>query len=386
MSSDVHGAISNFNSFKSLAHYERMQGALTGNYRAPVTVEIDPVVACNHGCWFCIAEQFMAKTPTKEKIADSGVIMNYMNRFPEWGVKGIVFVGGGEPTLHPDFADMVRHAHASGLEIGLITNGSRLNRPDVMSALKDCARWIGVSFDAATRETHKKLHIASAHDFDSALNGMQELALAGKAVTLKYVLSPWNLEEAPHAIELASAYNIPEVYYRPAYMGLYDNTPALQERAKAHGMDWLYNPNDPDGPASQKQFWIEVNEAIRHIEAHLESFNSKVEVSKRVRAPISKKKVEDFLTGNRSPKCYATPLLCVMSGDGKVHLCCDRREEDFLTLCDYTKEDMIELWGSDRHKAIIESINVKACPRCRLEIHNQIIHSMNDDTLQVNFI
>lgn len=74
------------------------------------------------------------------------------------GCDAITIAGNGEPTLHPEFEQVVaglralRDAHAPGASLVLLTNGTRLRAPQVRRALRLLDRPF-VKLDAADEET-----------------------------------------------------------------------------------------------------------------------------------------------------------------------------------------------------------------------------------------
>lgn len=75
---------------------------------------------------------------------------------PTWipGVEAVCIAGGGEPLINPAIADFIDRLIQNGIEVGVVTNGLMIYR--YIDALSQCT-WIGVSIDAATRETYNKL-------------------------------------------------------------------------------------------------------------------------------------------------------------------------------------------------------------------------------------
>ena len=62
--------------------------------------------------------------------------------------------GGGEPLLNPHTPEFIDRVTAHGVQVGLVTNGTRLL--DAVDALSQCT-WIGVSVDAGTDATFNRL-------------------------------------------------------------------------------------------------------------------------------------------------------------------------------------------------------------------------------------
>lgn len=80
--------------------------------------------------------------PTRDEVAQA--LKRRLNSMAEEDMKPdvITFAGNGEPTLHPDFADIIndtisiRDNHCPGARIAVLSNASRLKSPQVFEALK----------------------------------------------------------------------------------------------------------------------------------------------------------------------------------------------------------------------------------------------------------
>src|SRR3989442_7393263 len=82
----------------------------------PLLVQIIPIRRCNIDCGYCNEyDKVSAPVPTQtmkqriDKLADLGT--------------SVVAFSGGEPMLHPDLDDLIRHIRRRGMMAGLITNG-----------------------------------------------------------------------------------------------------------------------------------------------------------------------------------------------------------------------------------------------------------------------
>jgi MoaA/NifB/PqqE/SkfB family radical SAM enzyme len=51
-----------------------------------------------------------------------------ISQFHQIGLSGVEFTGGGEPTLHPQFNEIVEFCYDIGLKVGLCTNGAKLDK------------------------------------------------------------------------------------------------------------------------------------------------------------------------------------------------------------------------------------------------------------------
>jgi len=99
------------------------------NPRLPVLAHIIPIRRCNLSCTYC--NEF-------DEVSDPVPLAEMKKRIDKLADLGtaICTLSGGEPLLHPDLDDIIRHMRKRGLIAGLITNGyflvperiERLNR------------------------------------------------------------------------------------------------------------------------------------------------------------------------------------------------------------------------------------------------------------------
>ena len=97
--------------------------------RHPVLAHIIPMRRCNLSCSYCNEYDAVSKPVALE------TIFQRIDKLASLGTT-IVTVSGGEPLLHPELDDIIRHIRQHGMIAGLITNGylltadriGRLNR------------------------------------------------------------------------------------------------------------------------------------------------------------------------------------------------------------------------------------------------------------------
>src|SRR5438132_11529558 len=82
----------------------------------PLPVQIIPIRRCNIDCGYCNEyDKVSEPVPT-------GVMKQRIDRLAELGTSVVAF-SGGEPMLHPDLDELLRHIRSRGMMAGLITNG-----------------------------------------------------------------------------------------------------------------------------------------------------------------------------------------------------------------------------------------------------------------------
>jgi MoaA/NifB/PqqE/SkfB family radical SAM enzyme len=82
----------------------------------PLLVQMIPTRRCNIDCGYCNEyDKVSEPVPTD-------VMKRRIDRLAGLGTSVVAF-SGGEPMLHPDLDDLIRHIRARGMMAGLITNG-----------------------------------------------------------------------------------------------------------------------------------------------------------------------------------------------------------------------------------------------------------------------
>jgi hypothetical protein len=118
------------------------------------SINFDLTTACNHNCAFCVDADVL-NTQKPFKYTD---ICDTIDTLIENGLRSVILIGGGEPTLHPDFEAIVKHIKENGLQLGIVSNGSRNDK--VLNILPFLQKhdYIRFSIDAATEKTYQKIH------------------------------------------------------------------------------------------------------------------------------------------------------------------------------------------------------------------------------------
>ena len=149
-----------FNSFKLMAHVYRWEKIVRGNpIPQPVLVTVDPVNACDLNCIWCNSAYVLgARTGimSKKLLLDVARFLSEWKSAPDWhgGVEAVCIAGGGEPLLNPSIGDFINSLVKHGIGVGIVTNGTSIDK--FIEPLSKCT-WVGVSVDAGSGETFKKL-------------------------------------------------------------------------------------------------------------------------------------------------------------------------------------------------------------------------------------
>jgi wyosine [tRNA(Phe)-imidazoG37] synthetase (radical SAM superfamily) len=138
-------------------------------------------------------------------------------------------IGGGEPTLHRDFGEIVRYIKSKKLQVGIVTNGSRLEKIEAVVEALQKKDWIRISIDAAGEKVFQDLHKPKTR---VTLNGILEKARTVKkknpVVSLGYsFVIVWkgveingkklhpNMDEIARSVERAGEFSFDYISFKP---------------------------------------------------------------------------------------------------------------------------------------------------------------------------
>jgi organic radical activating enzyme len=106
-----------------LARHKELGTYLSGEFVAPINIEISPSGECNAACSWCFYRQEKAVIHGLDGVMFKESRMSgLIEEFAGMGVKSISWTGGGEPTKHPSFGTFAEWTHWAGLKQGLFTN------------------------------------------------------------------------------------------------------------------------------------------------------------------------------------------------------------------------------------------------------------------------
>ncbi len=117
--------------------------------RAPLVVELDPTSFCDLACHGCVSEELL-----NNGCIGRDRLIRLVSELGDIGVKVVIFIGGGEPLLHPAIGDAIKILYERGVQVGVTTNGTLIHR--VLNTLAEKATWTRVSVDAGTREMYAR--------------------------------------------------------------------------------------------------------------------------------------------------------------------------------------------------------------------------------------
>ncbi len=139
---------------------------------APICLTWELTYACNLSCVHCLSSSGR-RDPRELSTAECRAVIDELERMQVFYVN----IGGGEPTVRPDFWELVAYATERHVGVKFSTNGVQIT-PDVARRLA-AADYVDVqiSLDGATEEVNDA--VRGAGSYATALRAMRNLADAG---------------------------------------------------------------------------------------------------------------------------------------------------------------------------------------------------------------
>lgn len=207
---------------------------------APLSINLDLTTACNYACDHCIDWDIL-NSGKQHLYAELIASLDHM---AARGLRSVILIGGGEPTVHPRFRDTVRHCKSLGLQVAIVTNGSYNDRiADVVDCM-DERDWIRLSLDSGTDATFQAMHHPKkAITLEAICEGIPPLRERNPAprVGFSYVIvwdgvaraadappSLENIDEIPLAAALAKAHGFDYISFKPMLTRAEDGAEVLE--------------------------------------------------------------------------------------------------------------------------------------------------------------
>lgn len=360
---------------KAIWHTEKIHALQNHEQIAPTEIQIDLEAYCNDNCSFCsyrkedgynnemlklikgeAHEEFkpIGKPSPASRIPDEFADI-LPTQMVEANIPAIEITGGGEPTLWPKFDKLVKNLHQLDIEIGLVTNGSNLSNDRINLISKACL-WIRISMDAATQETHKKIHRTGNDDFERRLQNIRRIAIKKHkdlVLGISFIITPDNFKEIEETCELYSSI----------------------KGINSLRFSWMY---DKEGKAGLTQYQIDIIRQVldKRILAHQrKDFHIFYE---KDRIDLYSRPNDDFNT------CYYQRFVWAIGADCKVYPCCIMKyhpDYAFGDISNYSLKYLIEKMAEK-----MDNLDVTRCRPCWLRNRNKAIGRAVEKPIHHNFI
>jgi mycofactocin radical SAM maturase len=167
---------------------------------SPICLTWELTYACNLSCVHCLSSSGR-RDPNELTTDEAKGVIDELERMQVFYVN----IGGGEPTVRPDFWELVDYATAHHVGVKFSTNGVKIT-PDVAVRLAGSDYVdVQISLDGATADVND--HVRGPGSYDTALRAMQNLADAGmRGFKLSVVCTRQNIPQLDEFKAIADRY------------------------------------------------------------------------------------------------------------------------------------------------------------------------------------
>ena len=337
---------------KLLGHLDRLHALNEGSVAPPINVEIDLCNRCSLGCDWCHFAHTHTRGPLANRrsvevgdLMDTALAEKILSELAVYGVRSVTWTGGGEPTLHPDYLAIMEVGYRQGLDQGLYTNGCHITS-EAAKRLANDLEWAYVSLDEPDRASYEQSK--GVDRLYSACRGVTELAAAGLTVGAGFLLHADNYRRTGEMIDLAASLGASYVQFRPAIefdAALPAVPTGFREWAKA----------------------LDIRDNGDKIPVDFDATRFKAYAN---------------WSGHGYNTCLWSGLQTVITPDGRVWTCCNKRGEVGESLGDLSKEPFEAIWG----RRWLAPVNGRCRVMCRGHVGNQALYQILSEQPHRNFV
>ncbi len=349
---------------KALYHEDKIMDLKRGRSIIPTEIQIDPEAFCNDNCEFCsyrkedgYNNEMLKMLGDEAKPSDDhkaigrpgidsripkDILLDIPFQMVDAGIPAIEITGGGEPTLHPNFEQFYKNCGECGLDIGLVTNGSRLN-DNIINMIKKHGQWVRISMDSSNAETHKKIHRTPNWDFEKRLMNVKKLVNAKPdtlTVGISFIITPDNVHDIEDAARLFSRIGVDHIRF-----------------------SWMFDKQGTAGLTAEQIEWI--GETIPALQTELNRDDFQIFNEKN--------RIQLYTAKNEFKTCNFQRFVIAIGADCGLYPCCIMKyNKDFQygNLKDHKLEDIVKSWNTEK---FMQNLNPKSCYPCWLSDRNKSI-------------
>ena len=341
---------------KLLHHVDRLAELRAGVMPAPINIEVDLSNRCSLGCEGCHFGYTHTRGPLANSAKPAGVqemgdlmdvhmAKRLLDEAYIMGVRSVTWTGGGEPTLHPNFDEIISY---SMLPQGVYTNGCHIS-PARARLMRARMAWVYVSLDYANRFDYK-LH-KKADKFEDAITGIARLSDAHGEATIGVGFLLWreNWTQAHEMMQLAFTQGADYVQFRPMILHKLEAPGEIQEDT-----GWM--------------------EAIIPMLETLKKYPGVI---------VDVDRFKNYMNwqGHGYKTCWWSALQTVITPNGNLWTCVNRRGFDGDCIGNLDKDTLYNIWQEHQIKQVDHDCRVF----CRGHIPNTVLDKVMSNSNPHNY-
>jgi radical SAM protein with 4Fe4S-binding SPASM domain len=288
----------------------------------PISISFEPTTSCNLRCPECPSG---LRSFTRETgMLDPDFFRKTIDELYK-DILYLTFYFQGEPFLHPQFAEMVKHASAKKIYTATSTNAHFLNDETAKKIVESGLDRLIISIDGTTQETYEQYRIGGS--LEKVLSGTKNVVkwktvLKSKTPHLifQFLVVSHNENQVDKLHTLAKEIGVEEVIFKTAQVYDYKNGHDLIPGNEKYSR-YKKNANGT---------WSIKNKLLNH--------------------------------------CWKMWHSCVITWDGKIVPCCFDKDASHI-MGNLKQENFSAIWSSDSYKNFRQSLlksrsEIEICKNC----------------------
>lgn len=345
-----------YSPYKAVLHADKLRQLQKGEMITPLFAQIDLTNTCNLNCNFCsykvgnYSPDHMKDFKMSDRISLE-VIKKSFKDMRMLGVKAIEITGGGEPSLHPNYKEIIKYAKELEFELALVTNGTLLDDESI-ELIKDF-EWVRFSLDASTSETYEL--IKGNPGFNTAINNLKKLIKIKKRenmVGISFIVCKDNYFEIYNTTILAKKLGADNIRFSIAYT--------------------------PEGDKPFIGIWDTIINGLER---------SKKEETKDFKVFSFSNRINDISQKTKNDSCYFHEFVASIGANGSIYPCCLLKYDPRFNFGNLNNESFESIWFGNKRKEFTEKVRT-GCPfSCWMREKNQFLDFLvKKDIKHKNFI
>lgn len=155
--------------------------------------------ACNQKCACCPCQKDLN---IKQKI-DIEELKTQINVMKSMGVTDVT-ISGGEPTIYPEFFEIIEYIINSNIKAHILSNGEKFSNIDFanqfINIAKDKGTTVTTTFHSYKKEEHESQNKSNG-SFERSLEGLKYLDNNGILISIKHCITKYNYKDIKNFIK-----------------------------------------------------------------------------------------------------------------------------------------------------------------------------------------
>ena len=337
---------------KILCHLNKVEQYFDKKNPSPITIEIDPSNTCNHSCPFCISghlhlKKYKGTEYFNRTILNKNTFHDLIKDLVKLNIEAINWTGGGEPTQNPYLGEAIKFIKKnSSIEMGMFSNGTLLEKMNLMDIVVDCLKWIRISIDAGTALSYDKLRVTNkSNNFDTVIKNIKKIVdLKNKkksniTIGVGFVVTEDNYNEILDFANIFKEIGVDYCQYKPEII-------QIERQEKNSDLGRVQISSD---------FWIK--KVINLLDQAKQTLGKKFECNDY--------KIDDLIIdvkkyGRNYKECIGSQFQPCVGADGNVYVCTNHRGHKKYSYGNVNEKKFSDIWNDlKKRQSVMELINKK---------------------------